>query len=125
MFLGKEERFALIILILVLAVILASHIFLSQAEKSSFASEYQNISEEGSLVFFEGVVTAISETKTGGHLIIETDGPTVFFAEGNAFKDMINEDDRIKFTGIVSVYNGKKEIIVENIRDIEIFRANI
>jgi len=86
MFLGKEERFALIILIFVILIILTSNFFLSQADKSSFAREYHNTSEEGILVYYEGVVKTISETKTGGHLILETEGPVIFVAKGNALE---------------------------------------
>lgn len=124
MFSGKEEKFALIILFLVFAIIIGSHFILSGIDKSSFAEEYQNTSEEGEFVYYEGFASEILETKTGGHLIIETDGPVIFIAKGGFLKDLINEGDGIKATGEVSVYNGKNEIIVDDINDIQYFRID-
>jgi len=119
MILGKEERLAFILLILVFLAILTAHIILSKTDRTLFAEIYENNSDEGEFVTFTGSILNSYTTKTGGHLVIETDGPAIFFENGKAFENLFKSGDKIKATGIVSFYSGNREIVVEDIKDIE------
>ena len=117
---GKEERLALILLTAVIVAVLAAHIILLQIDRASFAQPYHNTSKEGELVYFSGNITGAYTTNTGGHLVIETEGPDIFFESGAEHLDIFKDKGNIKVTGLVSVYNGKNEIIVEDLKYIEL-----
>ncbi|WFN36640.1 hypothetical protein L1994_10930 [Methanomicrobium antiquum] len=126
----KEEKFALMLLIIVFFAVLASHLILSTADKSSFAKTYTNSSAEGELVVLTANVSEIYKTNTGGHLIIKTSGPDIFFRLGADYEDLFSDNflsDKkiIKATGLVSVYNGNAEIIVSDLKDIEFLESEV
>ncbi|MDD3407848.1 MAG: hypothetical protein PHP13_07180 [Methanomicrobium sp.] len=120
MIFGKEERLALILIVLVLMAVFTVHLFLSHIGRESFAGIYENTSAEGELVTFTGTITDLHATNTGGHLIIETDGPVIFFEKGKDHENFFKAGDKIKATGIISIYQGTREIIVEDIKEIDI-----
>ncbi|MBP2133343.1 hypothetical protein J2128_001297 [Methanomicrobium sp. W14] len=117
---GKEEKFALMLLLAVLATVAASHILISSAGMKSFSTEYSENSTEGNPVFFSGNVTGVYATKTGNNLIINTDGPDIFFKGGEEYLDSFKKAEFVNVTGTVSVYKGKKEISVEKTENIQI-----
>ncbi|WOF17110.1 hypothetical protein F1737_10695 [Methanoplanus sp. FWC-SCC4] len=121
MIFGKEEKTAITALIIVLAIIIAAHIFLSSAGKESFAKKYDNSSETNDLVTYEGIIKEISKTKTGGHLLIKTDDIIIFISGGADKSVNFSPGREIKATGTVQFYKNQKEIIVNSISDIETF----
>jgi hypothetical protein len=75
----------------------------------------------------EGKILEIAPTKTGGNLIIRLEGTnrSVFIPGSSGAKDIqsrVHSGDHIKVKGVVSVYNGKQEIKVNRLADVEIIR---
>ena len=139
MILEKEERLALLLMCAVLLAIAGAHFVLGGADKYDFASVYTNTSQEGELVKYNGTVLSVSATKTGGHLIIDAgrDSPAdispkekpeteivLFVSGGAALKSDIDKGDNISAVGKVSIYNGHREIMIEKLSDISVFKQD-
>ena len=89
------------------------------------ALQYTHESEVGEKVFLEAEVLSKRFTYTGGHLLLEVNFDSevlsVFIpntAGAEALDKSINEGDFVSITGIISEYQGKKEIRVEKKEDI-------
>ncbi|MCQ2355976.1 MAG: hypothetical protein MJ014_02995, partial [Methanocorpusculum sp.] len=71
---------------------------------------------DGSLVTLTGTVEDITFTRTGGHLILNISGTTIFVPGGGGLA--LLRGDNVTVRGIVDTYAGKKEIIVNDPADI-------
>jgi hypothetical protein len=113
-----QEKLALVLLIGVTVAVLCSYGILELAGKEAFATRFSGDSPDGAPVVHEGRVMAYTLAKSGGHLILDVDGVTVFIPGQVARQVMTKKDDRIKVIGVVQTYQGKKEIIVHNPKDL-------
>lgn len=119
MLLSRPEKKAVLILVIViiaLAVLFAATVFLLPDRG---AVEYSESLSDGTLVKFEGVVYDTKTTSTGGHLIANVSGVTVFIYDGGSSLFLL-DGDRVKIIGKTETYAGQKEISVERISDITI-----
>ncbi|MDO5844360.1 MAG: hypothetical protein Q4Q53_04365 [Methanocorpusculum sp.] len=119
MFLSRPEKKAVIILtavIIALAVLFFVTTFLIEDRG---AVEYSENLSDGTLVKYEGTVYDTKITSTGGHLIANVSGVTVFIYEGGSSLFLM-KGDRVKVIGKTETYSGRKEIAVERISDINI-----
>lgn len=119
MFLSRPEKKAVIILVIViiaLAVLFAVTTFVIPDRGA--VDYYEDISD-GTLVKLEGVVYDTKITNTGGHLIANVSGVTVFVYKGGSSLFLM-KDDRVKVIGKTETYAGHKEIYVDKISDITI-----
>jgi len=89
------------------------------------ALQYTHESEVGEKVSLDAEVLSKRFTYTGDHLLLEVNSDSevlsVFIPKtvgAEALNGLINEGDFISITGIVSEYEGKKEIKVERKEDI-------
>ncbi|MBN1432346.1 MAG: hypothetical protein JW931_06195 [Methanomicrobiaceae archaeon] len=116
-FFGKEEKFAIMLLLIVILFSFVLLLVLDSAGKESFASPYSPSSEEGDLVTFGGPVDEIVFTKTGGHIIVKS-GKTSIFIRNAASQDIIPDPGMmIHATGTVENYKGEMEIYVSDPAD--------
>ncbi|MDD1674350.1 MAG: OB-fold nucleic acid binding domain-containing protein [Methanomicrobiales archaeon] len=114
----RQERVALFLLVAVTIAVLTGHLVLGSVGKGPFAHPYSNASRDGELVLFQGIVERVTHTQTGGHLILEVEGFSVFVpaaaARGHAFRI----GDTISLYGTVQTYRGEREIVVQDGTDI-------
>jgi len=121
----RQEKIALILLFLVSLVLIASFIVLDNLGRATFATDYCPDSPEGTLVVHRGIVDHMDTTRTGGHLILDVSGVAVFIPERAAREVVIGPGDSITLYGIVQMYRGEKEIVVEYPDDISILDSNM
>lgn len=120
--LGRQERLALILLLLVASGSVAAHLVLSQIGKRPFASPFSEQSRDGDLVIVSGTISELSTTRTGGNLIIEVNNLSVFIpghvAASPALGNVLIRGSNITVTGTVQTYQGKKELVIGSPSDI-------
>ncbi|RXE56773.1 hypothetical protein ABH15_00955 [Methanoculleus taiwanensis] len=120
--LERQERTALILLVLVVTIVLAAHLLLDTVAKPLVAAPYSETVEDGTLVMLEGSVDAVSVTRTGGHLLLSVAGVPVFVPAGSATGLDLHEGDPVFIYGTVQTYRGEKEVVVNSPGDIRILR---
>jgi len=113
-----QERYGLAILISVILILLAGHLFLGALGKEAFASPYSEDSEEGELVILAGSIDGIQKTRTGGHLILNVSGVSVFLPGGG--ETTIPDGSNVSVIGTLQNYRGKKEIVLGSKGDIRL-----
>ncbi len=117
--LTRPERRAvgiMIVVILLLAVLYVGTMYLFP---DGGAVPYQDDSQDGALVYFEGIVLDTKITSTGGHLILNVSGVDVFVPNGGTDLILL-PGDYVRVVGKVDTYAGKKEIVTNGISDISI-----
>lgn len=115
-----EERVALILMAGVLIAVLGAHLLLGYIGKPAFASPYSDTSKEGDLVVLRGQVNVVRSTNSGGHLIMEVGGVTVFVPGAIAGEIRINTGDQVTVYGTIQTYQGEKEIVISSPEDITV-----
>lgn len=115
---GRQERYAIILLLTVLAIVIAAHLILDTIGKRPFASPYSDRSDEGALVILSGTIDDITVTRTGGHLLLQVNETTVFVQNAAAADRSFQKGSTITVIGIVQTYEGKREIAVQSASDI-------
>ena len=116
--LEQQERTAVILLTSVLVILLTGHLMLTALGNAPFAATYSEGSHEGDLVVVTGVVEEITPTSTGGHLLLSVNRTRVFIPSPASREVSIRVNDTVRIYGIVQVYQGKKEIVVRDARDV-------
>ena len=116
--LEKQERTALVLLIIVLAILLAGHLILTTLGNAPFAAPYSEGSREGDLVVVAGIVEEIAPTSTGGHLLLSVNGTRVFIPSPASRDIDLQVNETVRIYGIVQIYQGKKEIAVRDAHDV-------
>jgi DNA/RNA endonuclease YhcR with UshA esterase domain len=127
----KEEKVVVVLLIMALSSLLTAYLFFGSelagaGQKSEGkALQYTHESEVGERVTLDAEVLSKRFTYTGDHLLLEVEFDSevlgVFIpktAGAEALNSSINEGNFISITGIISEYEGKKEITVERKEDI-------
>ncbi len=116
----RQERIAILILIVVLIVLTVASFLIESTGKESFATPFSETLEDGTLAILSGTITQAANTRTGSHLMLTVDNTSVFVPD-NALEDpktVIGESAKV--IGTVQTYRGKKEIMVERPDDITI-----
>jgi hypothetical protein len=117
--LERQERTALGLLIIVLAILSAGHLILSALGNAPFAAPYSEGSRAGDLVVVTGVVEGITPTSTGGHLLLSVNGTRVFIPSPASRDIDLQVNETVRIYGIVQIYQGKNEVAVRDARDVE------
>ena len=118
--LERQERTALILLVVVTGALLCAHFALSAVAEPFFASPFSNSSRDGELVVLEGRVEDLRATATGGHLMLDVAGVPVFIPGSVAAGLDLTINDSVVLCGVVQTYRGEKEIVIESPGDIRI-----
>lgn len=121
MFFGRQEKTALLILFIVLAVVLGLHIFMLNLGTAPFVKPFTPDCPDGELVFYEGTIETVRHTESGNHLVIVVGGVQIFVPENALPAILPVPSDRIQVTGTCSTYRGEKEIVVKRTADILVF----
>jgi DNA/RNA endonuclease YhcR with UshA esterase domain len=114
----NEEIAAFIIIVLALLAVGALFL-LSGASKP-----YSWSSADGDRVSVSGTLVSVQKTYQGGHLVltVRTDaGPLDLFVSNSsdafAISDKMQPGAGIEATGLVKTYKGKKEVVVEKLKE--------
>ena len=116
--LEKQERIAVLILLIVLMICGIGTWILDGVGKEPFATNYTPQSSEGSLVQWQGIVQKVISAGSGTQ-ILTIGGTSVFLSSGSG-SIQITEGDIVALYGTVQTYKGKKEIVVSDSADIRI-----
>ena len=117
--LERQERTALILLTTVLAILLAGHLILTALGNAPFAAQFSEGSREGDLVVVTGVISGITPTSTGGHLLLSVNGTRVFIPSPASRDIDLRVNETVRIYGIVQIYQGEREVAVRDARDVE------
>jgi hypothetical protein len=117
--LEQQERTALGLLIIVLAILSTGHLILTAVGNAPFATPFSENSREGDLVVVTGLVEGITPTSTGGHLLVSVNRTRVFIPSPASREVSLQVNETVRIYGIVQVYQGKKEIAVRDAGDVQ------
>lgn len=117
MYIGREEKVAISLLLAVVAVCGLLCLVLEDAGKESFASPYSQDSGEGDLVVFDGVVERVAYTNTGGHIIIDSGDAAIFIKNGAGSGLSPEPGMSVHAVGTLENYKGELEIYISNPSD--------
>ncbi len=113
MILERQELTAILILVLVILILGVASVVLD-GSRGSFAGAYCETLPDKTLVCHTGVIDSITDTKTGGHQILNVSGITVFLPGTVAEKTWFSKGDTIELTGEMATYQGKREIMISD-----------
>jgi DNA/RNA endonuclease YhcR with UshA esterase domain len=115
-----QERLALLLLIAVAFVVIASHLVLASMGKHPFSAPFSASSADGELVRLSGTIEYLTTTKNGGHLIMNVNNVSVFVNNRIAADLTFYKGENVSVVGIVQSYRGNKEIVVQSSSDISV-----
>lgn len=118
--LGREEKTAFVMLVCVVGIVLAGHILFDAVGRQLAAKPYSPEVPDGALVLLEGRIEDIQTTSTGGHLILTVNGTMIFLPENVAATLEFGENESVTLYGTVQTYRGKREVVVNSARDIQV-----
>jgi DNA/RNA endonuclease YhcR with UshA esterase domain len=116
----RQERVALALLGIVIAILAVSAFLLEASGRDPFAVQYNPGTPEGTLVHYEGVVESISGTRAGGHTILIVSGLKVFVPAACTGERAPRIGERVSVTGKVQSYQGEREILVLAAGDVKV-----
>ena len=119
---GREERTAVFLLIGVTMALFAACLILDLSGRAAFVAPFNQSSSEGQLVVLNCTIDRITTTSSGGHRSVECGGVPVFLLSQAAADVTLRKGDSVTFYGIVQTYRGKKEIVINDARDIVVNR---
>lgn len=107
--LGKTERKAAVILAVVVIILVLFYFGSVFLFPNLGITSYHKDLPDGSKVVFEGDVISSKITSSGGHVLMDLSGVSVF-VENGAEQIFWKAGDKIRVLGTVQTYGGKKEI---------------
>jgi hypothetical protein len=121
--LDRKEWIALTLLIGVALAVSAAAFVVEAVGKAPFYTPFNNKSQEGALVFLEGPVDKVTWTRDGAHVQMMVRGVNVFVPSAADHGLDIAEGDNAALYGVVQIYRGEIEVLVESPGDLEIFHS--
>jgi hypothetical protein len=118
--LTRPERNALLILGIVVIAILAGSIVMESMGSAPFATRYSQAASDGTLVSISGTIEKQTIIKDGGHRILVINGTTVFIPGSTGAGLSLSRGQSVTIFGVVTTYQGEKEIMVKKQGDIHI-----
>jgi hypothetical protein len=115
-----QEKTALAVLVCVVGIVLAAHLLFDAAGRSLFAAPYSEEVPDGAFVVLDGRIEAVTETSTGGHLILTVNGTPVFLPQNVAAGLELRKDENVTLYGVVQTYRGKREVVVSSAADLRV-----
>lgn len=116
--LEREEKTALAMLVCVVGIVLAAHLLFGAVGRPLVAEPYSIDVPDGALVLLEGRIEEVRATSTGGHLILDVNGTTVFLPQNVAGALELHENRSVSLYGVVQTYRGTREVVVSSAADI-------
>lgn len=125
----KEEKVVLVLLSMALGSLSVAFWAFPPDEGKAEGFDYSETAEESGnaqpLTVVEGAVVDMKPTKSGGHLQISLDSTTlsVFISRSAGAEELsaiLKEGDRIRAMGKQKEYQGREEIEVSRISDVQI-----
>ena len=118
--LERQEKTALLVLVCVVMVVLATHLLFDAFARPLVAAPYSDEVPDGALVILEGSIEEVKKTATGGHRLLTVNGTRVFLPENVAGTLDLHENESVMLYGIVQTYRGKREVVVASAGDIRV-----
>ena len=116
----RQERVVLLLLLGVAGIVILAHGSLTLMGNAAFARPFTNESPDGERVVLNGTIEQVSFTQSGGHVILLLDNRTVFIPAPAARGQAFMKGQNLTVYGVVEVYRGEKEIVVNSPDDIRI-----
>ena len=116
--LTTQERNAFIILGLVAIAILGVAIAMETIGTAPFATRFSEETADGTLVSITGTIEKLTLIKDGGHRILVINGTTVFIPGSAGSGLSLSKGQSVTVYGIVTTYQGEKEITVKRPTDV-------
>ncbi|HJJ38930.1 MAG TPA: hypothetical protein O0X42_02225 [Methanocorpusculum sp.] len=107
--LTKPEKKAAVILLSVAVILILFYLGSVYLFPNLGVSAYSENSPDGSKVYLDGELISYKITTTGGHILMNVSGATVF-VENGAESLRWKAGDRLHITGTVQTYGSTKEI---------------
>lgn len=117
--LERQEKTAVLLMLLVIIVCIAGTVFLEGVGKEEFSTQYREGLPDGTLVRYSGAVSS-SFVTTGGHTLLEVSGVSVFVPASSGVLPVMTPGTRVSLLGTTQHYKGKGEILVDDSSDIQI-----
>ncbi len=119
--LQKEEKIAIILLMMALGSLAIAAWTFGSSEQSMTAKVESSAS-------VEGTVLEMNPTKSGGNLLIQLDSTSaaIFIPQDSGAQeimDRIHIGDRIRVKGKITDFHGSEEIKIDRVKDIEVIAA--
>lgn len=108
---GKTERKAAGILIAVVIILVLFYLGSVFLFPNPGVVPYHEDVPDGAKVVFDGDILSSKVTSSGGHVLMDVSGVSVF-VENGAERIFWKTGDKIRVFGTVQTYGGKKEIVV-------------
>ena len=109
--LTKMEKKAIGVLFAVVIILIIFYLCFGVLYPNAGVTQYTSETPEKARVTYEGIILESKITSTGGHVLLDVSGVTVFVEDG-ADNIFYKTGDRIRVTGIVETYGGSREISV-------------
>ncbi len=109
--LTQMEKKALIVLLAVTLILGLFFFCFGILSPESGTVPYSAELPDKTRVTFTGEILSVKLTATGGHVLLDVSGVTVFIEEG-AENIFYQTGDTVRIVGIAKTYNGKREIVV-------------
>jgi len=118
----KEEKIVVVLLLMALGSLAVAEWTFGSYDQSAVAGK------SDSSTSVEGHILSMTTTKTGGNLIfrLDTTNNSIFVPGGSGAKDIlarVHSGDHVRVSGMLSEFNGKKEIKVSRSADVEVIRS--
>ena len=115
----RQEKTAILIMILVTAVCLAGTCLLDGIGRDQFSKDYSPEMTDGTLVRWSGTAGEVTDL-TGGSVLLDVSGVRVFIPSSAGNMPAIQAGSSVVVIGTVQHWKGTEEILVEDERDIKI-----
>ncbi len=125
----KEEKVVLVLLSMALGSLSVAFWAFPSDEGKAEGFDYSETAKESSnaqpLTTVEGTIVDMKPTKSGGHLLISLDSTTlsVFISRSAGAEELsatLKKGDRIRARGMQKEYQGREEIEVQRVSDVQI-----
>ena len=116
----RPERNAFILLAIVTLAVITAFLVIESIGKSTVSTQFTRTSSDGTLVRLDGTVDRLTVTKSGGDLIFDVNGTTVFIPASTAKGVSLKKGDIVRLYGIVQTYHGEKEILIQQSGDLSL-----
>jgi DNA/RNA endonuclease YhcR with UshA esterase domain len=118
----KEEKIVVVLLLMALGSLAVAEWTFGSSDQSAVTGK------SDSSISVEGHVLGMTTTKTGGNLVfqLDTTNNSIFVPGSSGAKDIqgrVHSGDNVRIRGMLSEFNGKKEIKVARSSDVEVIRT--
>ena len=117
---GLEKK-ALAVLLAVTVILAGFFLWFGVLNPDAGTVQYSENIPDKTRVTFTGEITSVKLTATGGHVLLNVSGVTVF-VEGGAENIFYTAGDTIRVVGITDTYAGQREIVVGTAGHIELIK---